>query len=232
MTGGLPVSVSGLCVTGAGGRVLLSVSSLALPPGALVGVRGPSGAGKSTLLYALAGLIAARGRVCWGDTDIMPLSAEKRARFRAGNIGMIFQDFLLFEELGAGDNAALSALFLPRAQRRELRARADARLSALGLGNHAGRSVASFSGGERQRVAIARAMASGAPVLLADEPTASLDRGTADRLTADLIGLVRGNGTTLVVVTHDARLIDRMDRVLTIADGALVSDEAAPHGLE
>ncbi|WP_425097942.1 ABC transporter ATP-binding protein [Tropicibacter sp. S64] len=226
---GLPLTVSGLTVTSDRGRVLLSVPDLQVSPGTLVGIEGPSGAGKSTLLFALAGLLQARGHVRWGDVDIFNLNLERRARFRADRIGMIFQDFLLFEELGAADNAALSALFRPRRERAALHARARARLTALGLADTGLRGVSSFSGGERQRVAIARAMASEAPVLLADEPTASLDRAAADRLIDDLVMLARQTGCTLIAVSHDARLIARMDRVLTIADGTLTADnEAAP----
>ena len=224
---GLALQISGLKVAGAGGRTLLTVPALDLPAGALLAVRGPSGAGKSTLLHALAGLAEAQGRITWGATEILSLGAGARARFRADNIGMIFQDFLLFEELGAQDNAALTALFRPRAARAALRARAAQRLQALGLAQHAGRQVASFSGGERQRVAIARAMASAAPVLLADEPTASLDRAAADRLGDDLIAMARDTGTTLIAVSHDERLLARMDRVLTVEDGAIAQDSEA-----
>ncbi|MBY6006558.1 ABC transporter ATP-binding protein [Salipiger bermudensis] len=222
---GLALSISDLRVTSDRGRQLLAVPKLELPAGALVGIEGPSGAGKSTLLYALAGLLTATGQVRWGDADVLRLDAEQRARFRAERIGMIFQDFLLFEELDAADNAALTALFRPRTERAALRARARARLASLGLGEQGlDRTVASFSGGERQRVAIARAMAAEAPVLLADEPTASLDRAAADRLIDDLIGLARATGTTLIAVSHDTRLISRMDRILTIEDGALTDD--------
>lgn len=222
---GLPLSISDLSVSSSRGRVILSVPELDLPAGSLVGIEGPSGAGKSTLLYALAGLLDAKGSILWGDDDFLSLSPEKRTRFRADRIGMIFQDFLLFEELSAGDNAALTSLFRPRRERAALRAKAVGWLENLGLGGQTTeRSVASFSGGERQRVAIARAMAAEAPVLLADEPTASLDRATADRLIDDLVALARRNGTTLIAVSHDTRLISRMDRVLTINDGALVRD--------
>ncbi|WP_353474501.1 ATP-binding cassette domain-containing protein [Salipiger sp. H15] len=223
----LPLSITGLTVRSPRGRVLLELPALSAGPGALIGIRGASGAGKSTLLYALAGLLdRAEGAVRWGGTDLLSLSAERRARFRAATIGMIFQDFMLFEELDALDNAALTALFRPRAERAALRARARERLAALGL-TDTGRRVTSFSGGERQRVAIARAMAAEAPVLLADEPTASLDRANADRLVDDLVTLVRTQGTTLVAVSHDAALLERMDRVLTISGGQVVADEGA-----
>lgn len=221
----LPLHVSDLRLRSPRGRLLLDLPALTAAHGALIGIRGASGAGKTTLLYALAGLLdRAEGSVRWGDTDLLALGSEGRARFRARNIGMIFQDFMLFEELGALDNASLTALFRPRSERPALRARARARLEALGL-TDTDRRVTSFSGGERQRVAIARAMAAEAPVLLADEPTASLDRANADRLIDDLVALVRTQRTTLIAVSHDPALLDRMDRVLTIEGGALAADE-------
>ncbi len=106
-----------------------------------------------------------------------------------------------------------------------MRTRATHWLDFLGLDDkRRDRTVASFSGGERQRVAVARALAAKAPVLLADEPTASLDRAAADRLIDDLIALARQDGMTLITVSHDPALLVRMDRVLSIADGALVAD--------
>ncbi|PLW78554.1 ABC transporter ATP-binding protein [Cohaesibacter celericrescens] len=225
---GLPLSITGLSVSSKRGRLLLSVPELDLPAGSLVGIVGASGAGKSTLLYSLAGLLEAEGKICWGDQDLLGLNSEQRAGFRADKIGMIFQDFLLFEELNAGENASLTALFRPRRERATLRTKAAERLEFLGLGGETkDRNVVSLSGGERQRVAIARAMAAQAPVLLADEPTASLDRAAANRLIEDLVNLARSSGTTLIAVSHDQSLISRMDRVLTISDGIISGDRKA-----
>lgn len=223
----LPLRIAGLKVHSPRGRAILTVDALDLPAGALLGVRGPSGAGKSTLLYAIAGLWAgAAGSVHWGDTDLLALGEARRTAFRAGHVGMIFQDFLLFEELSAQGNAGLTGLFRPRRDRAALAQRAIEGLARLGLPETA-RSVASFSGGERQRVAIARALAHDPAVLLADEPTASLHREAADRLIDDLARLARDGGKTLVAVSHDTALLDRMDRVLTIEDGQVVEDRRA-----
>lgn len=139
-------------------------------------------------------------------------------------MGLIFQDFLLFEELGALDNAALAAAFASPAERRPLRQRAAHWLDRLGLGQAGSRRADSFSGGERQRIAVARALANDPAVILADEPTASLDRASADRLIADLAALSQDTGRTLIAVTHDAALIGRLDRVLTMAEGRIVGD--------
>ncbi|KGF66753.1 ABC transporter ATP-binding protein [Hoeflea sp. BAL378] len=218
---GLPLEVSNLSVTGAGGRVLVRAESLTIAPGESIGIRGPSGAGKSTLLYALAGLQpTARGVIRWGAADLVALGESERARFRRDHIGLVFQDFLLFEELTAQGNAALAAAFGARGGAASIRSRAGAVLERLGIGDTA-RTVDSFSGGERQRVAIARALANDPAIILADEPTASLDRDTADRMIDDLVDLARTGGKTLIAVSHDRTLLERMDRLVEVIDGRL-----------
>lgn len=215
------LTIEGLTVRAQDGRILLDVPQFALAPGTSLGIRGPSGAGKSTLLYALAGLLDnVDGRIVWGTTEISRLSPSQRASFRNQNIGMIFQDFLLFEELGAAENASISAMFSPRAQRKSLSLRAKTQLDRLGISSSP-RDVTSFSGGERQRVAVARAIATDPDILLADEPTASLHREAADRLIQDLVALVKQGGKTLVAVSHDPAFLARMDRVIEIADGCI-----------
>lgn len=225
----LGLEITGLEVKAPSGRMLLSVPALSLAPGVCLGVRGPSGAGKSTFLFSIAGLAdRASGTVRWGDTDIMALSSEARARFRRHHMGMVFQDFLLFEELSAAANAALAGAYSSRARQPAILSQAQSGLDRLGI-SHGARTVESFSGGERQRVAIARALAADPEIILADEPTASLDRHTADRLIEDLISLVRAEGKTLVAVSHDPAVYTRMDRIIEIVDGQIVSTEP-PNG--
>ncbi|MGG7566541.1 ATP-binding cassette domain-containing protein [Rhodovulum sp. DZ06] len=217
---GLPLAVRNLSVR-AGGREILRAGALDLAPGRLLGLHGPSGAGKTTLLHALAGLAApSAGSVRWGGTDLAALSPAGREGFRRAHMGLIFQDFLLFEELPALANAALPADWAPRAERAAIRARAAAALARLGI-KDPNAAVASMSGGERQRVCAARALAGDPAILLADEPTAALDRAAADRLTGDLVRLAREAGRSVVCVTHDARLLDAMDETRRIADGRL-----------
>ncbi|KAA9005958.1 ABC transporter ATP-binding protein [Histidinibacterium aquaticum] len=221
MDNGLSLSVRDLTVAGDRGRSILSLDRLVLEPGVALGVQGPSGAGKSTLIFALAGLAAsATGSVRWGETDLLSLSARRTAAFRARNIGLIFQDFLLFDELGAEDNASVQSLFAPRGRRPGLREQAGAMLDRLKVPK-ASRTVASYSGGERQRVSVARALAHEPAIVLADEPTASLHRAAADALTDDLLADVRARGRTLIVASHDERLLSRMDRRLHLADGTV-----------
>ncbi|WP_417580413.1 ABC transporter ATP-binding protein [Pelagibacterium sp.] len=221
----LSLSVTALEVRAHSGRLLLAVPEFFLVPGTCLGVRGPSGAGKSTFLFSLAGLVEnASGAIAWDTTDLMLLSAETRARFRRNHVGMVFQDFLLFEELSAAANAALPGAYASRARQSGIAQTAQSVLARLGI-THGARTVESFSGGERQRVAIARALAANPEIILADEPTASLDRNTADGLIDDLVTLARDEGKTLIAVSHDPAVYTRMDRVIEIVDGRIVSDE-------
>jgi ABC-type lipoprotein export system ATPase subunit len=204
-----------------GARVLLRVDGLDVPAGHLLGLCGPSGAGKSTLLHVMSGLICPdRGAVRWGGADIAGMSEGARDAFRGAHMGLIFQDFMLFEELSALDNAAIAAAWAPAPTRAVIRARAAQVLRDLGI--EAPDTPASrLSGGERQRVAAARALAGDPQILLADEPTASLDRAGADRLIADLVRMARAHGRTLICVSHDDHALAAMDEVRVITDGTL-----------
>lgn len=217
----LALTLSGLRVTAPSGRVLLAADALDVAPGEALVIKGPSGAGKSTLLYALAGLLPATGEIRWGETDILKLRDRGRTAFRRAHMGFVFQDHHLFEELSAEDNAALAMAYAPKAERAALKASAAETLDRLGLKEVRGRGSATLSGGERQRVAVARALAGNPQVILADEPTASLDRPTADRLIEDLVGLAETDGRTLIAVTHDQHFHRRAARVLEVVDGVL-----------
>lgn len=215
----LSLGISRLVVPGPNGQSLVEIDELHLPAGQLLGIKGPSGAGKSTLLFAMAGLLTkTHGHITWGDTDILMASPTARTAFRANSMGLVFQDYLLFDALGAQDNASLTALFAPKKQRAAIRARAARHLEHLSI-SLSRRSIATYSGGEQQRVALARALASDPAVVLADEPTANLDRDTAQTMTDDLISLVRATGKTMVVVSHDDRLLSRMDQILGLDGG-------------
>lgn len=222
------LAVTALRVRAAGGRALMALDQLAIAGGERVAITGPSGAGKSTLLFALAGLVAVEGQILWGGRDITAMPSTERTTFRAASFGMIFQDHLLFEELSPAQNAGLAALFAPRKARAGIRAEAAALLAAQGLAAEETRSVASHSGGERQRIAAARALAHTPPVILADEPTASLDRTNAARLTQNLFARAEETGATLIVASHDENVLTTAERVLTLQDGTLSDDTKAP----
>lgn len=224
---GLPLRLQDLEVVAPGGRRLLAVDALEIPAGTFAALRGPSGAGKSTALHAMAGLVTiSQGRVCWGEIDLAGLREPARAAFRRREIGLVFQDHHLFEELSGAGNAAIAAAYAPRADRAGIRRTAGDRLRQLGLDPDAPRRAGTFSGGERQRIAVARALAGSPRILLADEPTASLDRANADALIADLATLARRDGITVVAVSHDPAFHAAADRTIALRDGRIVSEAA------
>jgi ABC-type lipoprotein export system ATPase subunit len=174
----------------------------------------------------MAGIIApTQGCIHWGDTDIAASDERGRSAFRRESVGFIFQEHLLFEELSALDNAAITALYAPRRERRRIRESAKDLLTRLGLSEGAARRSDTFSGGERQRIAAVRALAGAAPVILADEPTASLDRPNADALADDLMRLARDDGRTLIAVSHDPALHERADWMIDVVDGRVETPE-------
>lgn len=221
------LTVRDMVITGAADRTLLIVSQLHVPKGEILLVRGPSGAGKSTLLFALSGLMpVASGSLKWGNQELFSTSQTARARFRRWSFGVIFQDNLLFDELPADINAALSACYAPRPRRKAVQKAAEQALTEFHVPWQDRRDVSRFSGGERQRIAVARALASDPPVILADEPTASLDRSTANRLIAELAGATKQRRRTLIVVSHDPAFLEVADQVVMIEDGKMEENRA------
>lgn len=215
------LKVRNLQVTNARGRVLLNAESINVDSGETIGIKGPSGAGKSTLLFALAGLQPhCTGSVIWDNQDLLSKTEAERTVFRRKHIGMVFQDFLLFDELGPAENAGIQALFQPKAARMHLKDNAQTLLQKLKV-QRSSDEVSTYSGGERQRIAIARALAHEPSIILADEPTANLDRAATDALARDLVGRSREKGCTLIVVSHDPAVLDQTDRVLSITDGVV-----------
>ena len=211
-------------VRGDNDRLLLSIDSFTAAPGEVIGVFGPSGAGKSTFLSMLSGLIPLhQGKICWGELDLATLSISKMDKFRRESLGMIFQEACLFEELSALENSSISAAFCSPAERKDILERARYYLAKLNLPTTQ-RKVVTFSGGERQRVAVARALATEPKIILADEPTASLDKKNRNLLIEDLLHLVRRDNRTLIMVSHDQEALARMDRTIEIGDGKIIND--------
>ena len=200
---------------------LFHVEHLTLSPGQTLGIRGASGAGKTTLLHCLAGIEPVNaGSIRWGGQEISSLSQSALTRWRQQHLGLVFQDFHLVEGLSALDNVLLPASFNAWRPASILRERADALLKRVDIGSP-GRSAELLSRGERQRVAVARALLFEPRIVLADEPTASLDpenRHTVSRL---LLDLAREHGTSLIVISHDAALLQQLDGQLELRDGAL-----------
>jgi putative ABC transport system ATP-binding protein len=202
---------------------VLDIPSLSIAAGSRVAVTGASGSGKSTLINIVTGLERVRtGSIRWDKTDIVPLSERSRDRWRGTHVGLVMQDFHLFPGLSAIDNILLPAR-LSRAVQSGDRDRAMMLLNAVGL-SRAEQKIETMSRGEMQRVAIARALLRKPGVLVADEPTASLDSDSGDAVARLLIDLSVSNDSTLIVVSHDPRLTGRLDRCITLVAGRVSSD--------
>jgi len=198
---------------------ILDGLSLNVDAGETVAIVGTSGSGKTTLLSLLAGLdLPTEGEIRLAGTSLNQLDEDGRARLRAGRVGFVFQSFQLLSGLTALENVMLPAELAGQADARE---RARATLERVGVGGRMGHYPHQLSGGEQQRVAIARAYAAQPRLLFADEPTGNLDLATGARIADLLFELNRGNGTTLVLVTHDMNLARRCGRVLTLTGGRL-----------
>ena len=199
---------------GAGRVHVLKDVDLHIGRGEAVGLVGPSGSGKSTLLMVMAGLERAdRGKVIVAGEELGALNEDALARFRGRNVGIVFQSFHLIATMTATENVAVPLEF---AGVEAARARAQRELAAVGLAERRRHYPAELSGGEQQRVALARALAADPAILLADEPTGNLDDATGAEIIELLFAKHRQRGTTLVLVTHDAALAARCDRVVRL----------------
>jgi len=188
----------------------------------IAAVVGPSGSGKTTLLGLLAGLdVPTSGSVRIDGTRIFDLGEDERARFRARNVGFVFQSFHLLPALTALDNVRVPLELLGEGGA-EGEERARALLERVGLAQRTDHYPSQLSGGEQQRVAVARAFVSRPRLLFADEPTGNLDRVTGENIVRLLEELNREVETTLILVTHDMQLAERAHRTIRLADGSLV----------
>ncbi|MEV4073341.1 ABC transporter ATP-binding protein [Nonomuraea fuscirosea] len=206
-----------------GNTLALREADLAVEAGEILAVMGPSGSGKSTLLHCLAGIFTPdSGEVWFGGRRLDTMSDARRTKLRRTAFGFVFQFGQLVPELTVADNVALP-LLLGRVRRKEAYARAAGWLERLGLGELGGRRTGQLSGGQAQRVAIARALVLGPRVLFADEPTGALDSLTGEHVMELLVGLAREEGTTVIVVTHDARVAAFADREVIVRDGQVTN---------
>jgi putative ABC transport system ATP-binding protein len=203
----------------------VSDATLTLSPGEFAVLAGPSGSGKTTLLNLL-GLIdqADGGRLLFDGRDAGDLDERERARLRRERLGFVFQTSQLLPVLSAEENVAL-ALWIRDLPEKECRARARAALGAVGLAGMEGRRPDEMSGGQRQRAAVARAIVGEPALVLADEPTASLDTETATRLIDLFAELHDRHGIGFLFSSHDPRMIERAKRRILLRDGRIVSDE-------
>lgn len=201
--------------------VALDNVSLDIPQGEFAAIMGPSGSGKSTLLYLLGGLDApTNGSIMIARQRVENMTSDELAQFRRETIGFVFQAFHLIPTITAIENVALPGIFagIPYDERME---RAYRLLEILGLTERVDHFPRQLSGGQQQRVAIARALFNDPPIIMADEPTGSLDSDTGTTVLKLLRSLSKRRKKTILVVTHDPRIADYADRVLYMKDGCI-----------
>jgi putative ABC transport system ATP-binding protein len=206
-------------------------ANLSVAAGEIIAIMGPSGSGKSTLLHCLAGIYRPDSGEIWFDGErVDRWDEDRRTKLRRTAFGFVFQFGQLVPELSTADNVALP-LLLNRVNRKEAYTRASSWLARLGLEGLESRRSGELSGGQAQRVAIARALVTGPKVVFADEPTGSLDSLTGEQVMDLLVDSARAEGTTVVLVTHDARVAAYADREAMVRDGIVVTHQkvAAAH---
>ncbi len=194
---------------------------LAVRPGEIVALLGPSGSGKSTLLQAV-GLLEGgfEGSIRIAGREASALDDDGRTALRRDALGFVYQFHHLLPDFDALENVLLPQI-IHGAEAADARQRARDLLGKLGLSQRLDHRPSKLSGGEQQRVAVARALANRPPLVLADEPTGNLDEATADRVLAEFLALVRGEGSAALVATHNERLASKMDRVVRLHEGVL-----------
>ena len=194
---------------------------LTVRPGEALGIVGPSGSGKTSLLMVIAGLErASKGEVTVAGQTLSGKGEDELAAFRRDHIGIVFQSFHLIPTMTALENVAVPLEFRGA---KDAMAIAEDKLKRVGLGHRLAHYPGQLSGGEQQRVAIARALASGAKIIIADEPTGNLDHVTGEQIIRLLFDLKTQDGASLLLVTHDRALAERCDRMAEVLDGRIVS---------
>ena len=212
---------------GGGHKVeILKSLDLTVPTGQFIAITGQSGSGKTTLLSLIAGLDTPNsGQIVIDEQDITKLDEDELALLRGKRFGFIFQNFHLIPTLTALENVVLSAELnnTPGASKK-----ANDLLGTVGLGDRLHHYPAQLSGGEQQRLSLARAFINEPDIILADEPTGNLDSKNSDRIIELILDLHRAKQATIILVTHELHVAERSERILTLADGQIISDQVNP----
>ncbi|MEK5238286.1 ABC transporter ATP-binding protein [Paenibacillus sp. FSL L8-0470] len=203
---------------------VLKEINLQIPQGEFTAVMGPSGSGKSTLLYTLSGMdTMTAGSVLFKGQELSALSETELAALRLHSMGFIFQQMHLLKNLNIRDNIILSAYRAKKTSRRTINARAADLMKRTGISALADRGITEVSGGQSQRVAICRALINQPDILFGDEPTGALNSKAAGEI-MEILGEINRSGTTILLVTHDAKVAAGAERVLYMLDGRMASE--------
>ncbi|MDD6038671.1 MAG: ABC transporter ATP-binding protein [bacterium] len=201
--------------------VVLKDIDMEVHQGEFVAIMGQSGSGKSTLLYSISGMdTISEGKVIFDGNDITSLSADEVSRVRLQNMGFIFQHSYLLNNLSIEDNIMLPAMKAKKKDKNKIVEQAEALMKQMEISSVAKHAIDQVSGGQLQRAAICRALMNNPKVLFADEPTGALNRSTTGEV-MDLLNEIHREGTTIVLVTHDAKVAARADRIVYLADGQI-----------
>lgn len=204
-------------------QTVLTDVNLSVKPGETIAIMGSSGSGKSTLLHLIGGLDKpTSGKILIADHDIPELTEKKRCELRNSSLGFVYQFHHLLPEFSLQENVAIPLLLqdIPVSEAQE---RAETLLSKVGLAGKTHRRIGEISGGERQRAAIARALVAHPKCVLADEPTGNLDHKNAEKIMEIILQLNKDYNTSIIIVTHDPRIAENMQRTLFLDNGQLVS---------
>ena len=211
-----------------GSLQILKEITLSIHQGEITSIVGPSGAGKTTLLQIIGTLLKPdKGELSIGGVNPFALSAQKQAHFRNKQIGFVFQFHQLLPEFTAAENVAIPAMIAGMSKRQAL-SEAEQLLTQLGLADRLKHRPAQLSGGEKQRTAVARALINSPTLILADEPSGSLDTQRKEELIELFFELRDQLGQTFLIVTHDKDFAQRADRTLSLQDGRIIADTYAP----
>jgi putative ABC transport system ATP-binding protein len=201
-----------------------------ISPGSFVSFIGPSGSGKSTLLNMIGCLDPpTSGKLIVADKDIGKMNRKQSAYFRGNTIGFIFQDFNLIPVLTVAENVEYPLQMVQNWPKQKRKQRVMELLQAVGMGDQLDKLPSQISGGQKQRVAVARALVTNAPLVLADEPTANLDRKTAHKIITLMKKMSNEFGTTFVFSTHDPRVVENAETIFTLEDGKLCQNNGGSH---
>ena len=225
------IEVKGLCKSFDGDSVLKDIS-FQIESGEFVAVMGQSGCGKSNLLYSVSGMVRpTKGQICFDNRELSAMSDKQMQKFRLERMGFIFQKPNFIKNLSIADNIVFPAFQLGKRSRKAIACDAENLMKKLGIISVADHDIRKVSGGQLQRAAICRAMINRPDILFGDEPTGALDSSSTKEV-MDILEQINSSGTTILLVTHDAKVASRANRIIYLEDGKIKDEFRQKKGSE